>query len=58
MNALRLWLLRSNEWVRNLSPKGRTTLVVFLTVLFMVAIYFGLLPSKHAHPNPHALYNW
>jgi hypothetical protein len=37
---------------------GRTTLVVFLTALFVVAAYFGLLPSKHVRYNPHAIFNW
>jgi hypothetical protein len=58
MKALRLWLLRVDEWLKNLSPVGRTTLTVFLAALLIGAAYFGLLPGKHIWPNSHAIFNW
>jgi hypothetical protein len=58
VNAFRLWILRVDQWLKNLSPLGYTTLVLFVAVLFVAAAYFGLVPSKHIWPNPHAIFNW
>jgi hypothetical protein len=58
IDALRLRVLRFNEWLEDLSPLGRATLVMALAALLIVASYFGLLPRKHVHYNPHAVFNW
>jgi hypothetical protein len=58
MDALRLRILRFGEWLEGLSPLGRAALEITLLASLIVAAYFGLLPSKHVHYNPHAVFNW
>jgi len=57
MDALRLSLLRANQWLGTL-PARKATLVLAVMVLLVVAAYFGLLPRKHVWDNPHAILNW
>ena len=56
--AMKLRLLRFGEWVNELSPAGRGVLLAMVWILFMLAAYFGLLPSKHLYDNRHALFSW
>ena len=58
LDRIRLALMRSNQWVGDLSPAGRRALIVIVVVLLFVAGYFGLLPSKNPHRNPHSLIDW
>jgi hypothetical protein len=58
LDQIRLALLRSNQWVGDLSSGGRAVLLIIGMVLLIVVMYFGLLPSKHIHYNPHAIFSW
>ena len=61
-DAIHLRMLRLgewiNEWLEGLSPGSKRMLLVVLIALFVLAARYGLLPSKHTHYNPHALFSW
>lgn len=58
MDALRLWALRVDEWLGDLPPFGKANLAAAILASLLLAAYFGLLPSKRVHYNPHAIFNW
>lgn len=57
-DAIRLQLLRFDEWIGDLSPGGRRIFIATGVALLLLAARYGLIPSKHIHYNPHALFNW
>ncbi len=61
-NRIRMALLRSNQWVADLSTAGRGVLIVIGMVVVMtvviVAGYFGLIPSRDGRYSPHSLIRW
>jgi hypothetical protein len=56
--AISVLVLRTDEWIGELSPGSRRMLIATLLVLLTLAAWFGLLPTKHLYNNPHALFNW
>ena len=61
-DAIHLQMLSLGEWINErlerLSPGGKRILLAMLIALFVLAARYGLLPSKHTHYNPHALFSW
>jgi type II secretory pathway component PulM len=57
-DAINLLLLRFGEWFGDLSPAGKRMVAWAIILLLMVATYFGLLPGRHVHYNPHSLVHW